>query len=81
MTVHAPRHGFDPTTDPPPHFAPPRAPQERDGRTPASWVIVRQRDGSAIAETFSPHVAVAVDPARYRAVPILEYLVGLNRPQ
>ena len=43
-----------------------------------SWVIVRLADGKAIAETFLPHVASSVNKAKYRAVPILEYLVSIN---
>lgn len=45
----------------------------------ASWVIVRLSDGQAIAETFLRHVAAAVNKEKYKAVPILDYLAGLNK--
>lgn len=44
----------------------------------ASWVIVRKADNVAIAETFLPHVAAAVNQEKYKAVPIQEYLCSLN---
>jgi len=46
---------------------------------PASWVIVDLETGRALYETFSAAtVANIVNPSRYRAVPILEYLQTLN---
>ncbi len=46
---------------------------------PASWVIVRRENGQAVLETFSAKIAGAIDGAKFKAVPILEYLQGLNR--
>ena len=46
--------------------------------TTASWVIVERSTGRAVAETFSARVAGAVNAEKYEAVPILEYLHGLN---
>lgn len=45
----------------------------------ASWVIVDKATGKALLETFSPRVAEAINTARYKAVPILEWLQSLNR--
>lgn len=45
----------------------------------ASWVIINKATGEAVAETFLRHVAEAVNAEKYEAVPILEYLQGLNR--
>ncbi len=44
-----------------------------------SWVIVRNSDGAAVLETFSAKVAGAINLAKYRAVPIEEYLGEFNR--
>lgn len=35
-------------------------------------------DNKIIAETFLENVALAINTERYRAVPILEYLVSIN---
>jgi hypothetical protein len=43
-----------------------------------SWVIVNNETGAAIFETFSAKTAGAINRAKYRAVPILEYLQALN---
>jgi len=43
-----------------------------------SWIIVDKATGRVIAETFLAHVAAAINTAKYRAVPILEYLVSIN---
>lgn len=45
----------------------------------ASWIITEKATGNAIAETFLRHVAEAVNTEKYEAVPIMEYLQGLNR--
>lgn len=45
----------------------------------ASWVIRERASGRVLFETFSPRVVAALNLARYEAVPILEYLVNLNR--
>lgn len=49
---------------------------------PASWVIRDNRTGRAVCEVFDKRDADAVAcSTRYTAVPILEWLVSLNRPQ
>lgn len=48
-------------------------------RHPASWAIVDKTTGRAVFETFNPRTAAAINPARYSAVPIGEYLASLNR--
>lgn len=45
---------------------------------PASWVIRDRETGEVICETFNRFVKDHLGP-RYEAVPILEYLQGLNR--
>jgi hypothetical protein len=45
----------------------------------ASWVVVETETGRAVLETFNPKVAAAVNTAKYRAIPVLEYLQSLNR--
>jgi hypothetical protein len=45
----------------------------------ASWVIVNRATGAAIFETFNEKTARAINAQLYRAVPILEYLQGLNK--
>jgi hypothetical protein len=47
-------------------------------RDTASWVIVRLDDGKPIFETFCHEFADTINKARYKAVPILEYLQKLN---
>jgi hypothetical protein len=44
-----------------------------------SWVIVDNSTGVAVFETFSAGVAAKVNTATYTAVPVREYLQGLNR--
>lgn len=44
-----------------------------------SWIITDKSTGNAIAETFLRHVAEAINTDKYDAVPVLEYLQGLNR--
>lgn len=44
----------------------------------ASWVIVRLDDGKPVFETFCYEFADTINKARYKAVPILEYLQNLN---
>jgi len=43
----------------------------------ASWVIVEKSTGKAIMETFNATLAARVK-GEFEAVPILEYLQGLN---
>lgn len=45
----------------------------------ASWVIQEKETGRVICETFSDRVVEALNTAKYVAVPILEYLQGINR--
>jgi len=45
----------------------------------ASWVIVRKLDGEVIFETFSENVVRKLNTEKYTAIPILEYLVGINK--
>lgn len=47
-------------------------------RETASWVIVRLDDGKPVFETFCYEFADTINKARYKAVPILEYLQTLN---
>ncbi len=44
-----------------------------------SWVIIRLSDNAAILETWSEKVAKAINTEKYKAVPIMEYLTGLNK--
>ena len=44
-----------------------------------SWVIRNKATGEVVMETFSPKVADAINTAKYETVPILDYLVGLNK--
>lgn len=46
----------------------------------ASWVIRETETSKVMFETFSPMVAARVNKPKYEAVPILEYLQGLNEP-
>jgi len=48
------------------------------GRT-ASWVIVRLADNAPLFETYNPKVIAHLNAAKYKAVPILEYLQDFNR--
>jgi len=44
----------------------------------ASWVIVEKAIGRAILETYNAEVPRLLNITLYQAVPILEYLQGLN---
>lgn len=44
----------------------------------SSWVIVEIATGKAVLETFNPKIADAINPDKYRAVPIIEWLASLN---
>lgn len=44
-----------------------------------SWVIVRIEDGQAMFETFNKLLAEKVNKTKYKAVPILKYLVNFNK--
>ena len=45
----------------------------------ASWVIVNLETGASLFETFDPAKVAALNTAKYKAVPILEWLQHLNR--
>jgi len=45
----------------------------------ASWVIVERATGKPICETYSMGTVKGINKAKYKAVPILEYLQGFNR--
>ena len=47
-------------------------------RESASWIIVDTFTGRAICETWNAQLLPLLNVARYRAVPILEYLGQLN---
>jgi hypothetical protein len=55
-------------------------PREPDGRTPASWVIREKATGEVVMETTDPAKVRALNTERFEAVPIQQYLAGLNRP-
>lgn len=43
-----------------------------------SWVIREKATGKVLFETFDRKKVDALNTAKYEAVPILDYLVGLN---
>jgi hypothetical protein len=45
----------------------------------ASWVIVNLKTGEAILETFNFSLTEKINKAKYKVVPILEYLGEFNR--
>lgn len=47
----------------------------------ASWVIRETATKRVICETFEPEHVAKLNVARYEAVPILDYLRGLNKPK
>jgi hypothetical protein len=44
----------------------------------SSWVIVENNTGNAIFETFNEALIKKLNLSKYKAMPILEYLQGLN---
>ena len=46
-----------------------------------SWVLVELSTGKAIYETWSEAIADKVNTDKYKAVPIMEYLQGLNQTE
>lgn len=44
-----------------------------------SWIIVEIETGKAVLETWNRKIAAAINADKYRAVPALEYLAGLNK--
>lgn len=55
------------------------SPANTTGPRPASWVICDRATGAAVLETYSPRLVACINTAKYRAVPVLEYLQALNR--
>ncbi|MBK6616598.1 hypothetical protein [Ottowia sp.] len=51
---------------------------ELSGRRPASWVILDLASGQAVLETFDAEKVSGLNAAKYEAVPIQDYLMGLN---
>ncbi len=47
----------------------------------ASWVIVNKETGHCVFETFNKALVQALNTDKYKAVPILEWLQGLNKKQ
>lgn len=45
----------------------------------ASWVVVNLETGESVFETFNPTTVAALNTAKYKAVPILEWLQHLSR--
>jgi hypothetical protein len=45
----------------------------------ASWVIVDNSTGKAVLETFNAALIDKINASKYTAVPILQYLQGLNK--
>lgn len=45
----------------------------------ASWVIMEKDTGKVLFETFDKKKAKYLNTEKYEAVPILQYLVELNR--
>lgn len=45
----------------------------------ASWIIRNKNTREVVAETFDRRAVDALNIEKYEAVPILEYLVSLNR--
>lgn len=45
----------------------------------ASWVIIETATGKVIAETFKFSVANGINKSKYKAVPIYDYLISLNK--
>lgn len=45
----------------------------------ASWIIRNKASKEVLFETFNRKLVAALNTAKYEAVPILEYLAGLNR--
>ncbi len=45
----------------------------------ASWVIVEKETGKAIFETYDFELCQFINIKKYKVVPILYYLYGLNK--
>lgn len=44
----------------------------------SSWVIINKATKQAVFETFNQNTANAVNTRLYEAVPVLQYLQGIN---
>lgn len=44
-----------------------------------SWVIVNKETNEAVFETFSEKICQCINTEKFKIVPILEWLQGLNR--
>lgn len=44
-----------------------------------SWVIRNRATKEVVCETFSPKMVVALNLEKYEAIPVLDYLVEINR--
>lgn len=44
-----------------------------------SWVIIELSTNKVLFETWSVKLVNAINTAKYKAVPILEYLVAFNK--
>lgn len=44
----------------------------------SSWVIVSLETGKGVMETWNPKCVEHVNKAKYKAVPVYEYLCDLN---
>ena len=47
----------------------------------ASWILRNKTTKEVICETFDATKVAALNTEKYEAIPILEYLVSLNKPQ
>ena len=43
----------------------------------ASWMIVNKLTGESVIELFNPDIVAKINTDKYKAVPILDYLVGI----
>lgn len=48
------------------------------GGVMSSWVIVNRATGAPVLETWSRAIVAAINTAKHKAVPIEEYLIGVN---
>jgi hypothetical protein len=44
-----------------------------------SWIIRNKTTGDVVCETFNRRVVEALNLQKYEAVPVMEYLVSLNK--
>ena len=53
--------------------------RQRQSDTPASWVIRNKETGEVISETFESGIVQKLNTDKYEAIPIIDYLEGLNK--